>query len=254
MNTDKKVELYHYSDFTEKHYTKLIKMAKETYRFISFTDYKILDRTALWRHDIDVSVHRAYALAKIESDLDVQSTFFLHMHNSNYNLFEDEIVELVKKISAMGHELGLHFEPAFYFKDISNTKNIDDSVKMEKEVLERFFGITINAVSIHNPTIIASFDIKREHIQGMVNAYSDFISNHYSYCSDSNCYWRYRRLYDVLSDPRDERLHILTHPSCWTPLPMSPRDRIGRCIDGRAKKQHNVYDDFLKLHNRENIS
>ena len=70
---------------------------------------------------------------------------------------------------------------------------------------------------------------------------------------ESNGFWRHRRLRDVLEAAEDERLHVLTHPVWWTPEPVSPRMRITRCIEGRAAKQHQWYDDLLAREGRENV-
>lgn len=254
MDKDKKAKIYHYSDFTENHYIKLLKIAKKNYKFITFNDYKKLDRTILWRHDIDDSPHRAYSLAKIEGSQNIKTTYFLTIHSNFYNTFENEIFKLIKNILKLGHSIGLHFDPTFYKENFGENCDYDEFVYFEKSLIEKMFNTEINAISIHNPTTLDEFDMKREYIDGMVNTYSDYIMKHYTYCSDSNCYWRFQRLYDVLLRATDERLHVLTHDSCWTPKPMSPRDRISRAIDGRAKKQHVTYDKFLKEHNRENIS
>ena len=247
-------EIYHYSDFTEKNYANLLKLAKKNYKFISFNDFKNLDQTVLWRHDIDASPHRAYCLAKIEASQNVKATYFLHIHSNFYNLFEDEIFKLIKEISKLGHPLGLHFDPTFYKVNFGKTNDFDKYVHFEKCILKKMFQIDINAISIHNPTTVDAFDMKRERIDGMINTYSDYIMKNYTYCSDSNCYWRYQRLYDLLLKAEEDRLHVFTHDACWTPKPMSPRDRISRVIDGRAKKQHSIYDKLLKDLNRKNLS
>lgn len=73
------------------------------------------------------------------------------------------------------------------------------------------------------------------------------------YVSDSNGYWRYQRLSDVLENSENEKLHILTHPEWWTPEIMPPRERISRCIEGRSAKQHAIYDEALRKAGRLNV-
>ena len=48
---------YNFSDFTEKHYITLIKLAKKKYLFEPFTT-KTEEPHVLWRHDVDSSVLR----------------------------------------------------------------------------------------------------------------------------------------------------------------------------------------------------
>ena len=64
-------------DFTENHYSKLIKIAKSKYKFISYLNIPWGEKFILWRHDLDHSLNRALALAKIESEEGVFATYFL---------------------------------------------------------------------------------------------------------------------------------------------------------------------------------
>jgi len=91
-----------------------------------------------------------------------------------------------------------------------------------------------------------------DQICGLPSAYAPTIQNNYVYCSDSNGYWRFKSLHDVLNE-NYQKLHILTHPAMWTPEPMSPRERVQRCINGRAVYVGRTYDELLELHGRENI-
>lgn len=244
---------YYFNDFTEKNYRKLIKLSKSNYDFISFLDYKLKGKNLLWRHDVDFSVNRAFKLASIEHKNEIFSTYFFHLHNSFYNILEEEITLMAKKILELGHELGLHFDPYFYQKTFGVNCNLIKYIKIEKNLLEELFETKVIAFSLHNPDTFSNFDSTKEKILDMVNVYSKYIKTHYEYCSDSNGYWRFNRLENIISNPGTKNLHVLTHPGWWVPEPMSPRDRITRCIEGRAKSQHKRYDDLLKKYGRENI-
>ena len=60
-----KFKKYHFDDFTESHYNLLLKTANKNYKFENFGT-KSKDPHIILRHDVDISVHRALALAKIE--------------------------------------------------------------------------------------------------------------------------------------------------------------------------------------------
>ena len=107
-NVESLAKQYNFSDFTEKHYVTLIKLAKKKYLFEPFTT-KTDEPHVLWRHDIDSSVHRALKLAKIEKKLGVKSTYFLRLHSEWYNLFEKEVYDKINDIIKLGHYIGLHF-------------------------------------------------------------------------------------------------------------------------------------------------
>ena len=75
----------------------------------------------------------------------------------------------------------------------------------------------------------------------------------YAYVSDSNGYWRFERLPEVLAAGAHERLHVLTHPEWWQEQPMSPRERILRCIEGRGRASEATYDALLSDNQRVNV-
>ena len=244
---------YHFDDFTDAEYRDLLRLAKSGWKLISFDEYRTPGRVCLWRHDVDFSIHRACSLAQIEAQEGIQATYFVLLHSNFYNLMEDEVAERVLRILELGHTLGLHFDPQFYTKTILSRAEVLKQLEFEKQILQHFIKTKINTFSVHIPEVGDRINLKDQEIAGMTNAYGQDIQNNFSYCSDSNGYWRFRRLRDVLENGSDDRLHILTHPELWTPEPMSPRSRITRCIEGRAAKQHQRYDEILKISGRKNI-
>lgn len=244
---------YYFEDFTEINYRKLLRMAKSKYNFITYEKYLSEAKNVIWRHDIDFSVHRALKLATIEAEEKIISTYFIHLHNESYNALELEAAKRIYKIIDLGHDIGIHFDPFFYKIENKRFDQLEYYLKLEQEFLKNVFGKEIRVFSFHTPDIGGWFDISQEKIAGLINTYSQYFKEKYSYCSDSNGYWRFKRLEDVLSEAKEKRLQILTHPEWWVPEAMSPRDRISRCIDGRAQNQHRWYDNLLKEMGRENI-
>lgn len=64
-----------YSDFIEENYRRLLRLAKQRYSFIRYPDYAKEGTNILWRHDVDYSILRSLALAAIEHEEGVNSTF-----------------------------------------------------------------------------------------------------------------------------------------------------------------------------------
>jgi hypothetical protein len=237
-----------YPQFTEAGYRELLRLAKRRLAFCSFRDYRDAPAgTVLWRHDLDFSVHRALAVARIEAEEGVRATHFVLLHSAFYNALEAEVAERVREIVSLGHELGLHFDPRFH-----EGRDLDDALARERALLEDLFETEVRAFSLHNPDV-AGWSDGRDEIAGMVNAYGSYLKQHYAYASDSNGYWRFAPLDDVLEHGDHERLQVLTHPEWWVPEPMSPRDRVSRAIDGRARRQHERYDEIMKTMRRENV-
>jgi hypothetical protein len=225
------------ADFTEAEYDRLVRLAAEHYRFISFQEWHDAPpHTVLWRHDLDFSVHRALALARIEARAGVRATYFLNLHSAYYNALERDVAERVREILTLGHELGLHFDPTF-----DATRAPGDTIASERRLLEDVFAVPVRAFSLHNP-VVAGWNGDADEVDGMVNAYGSGVRARFAYVSDSHGVWRHRRLHDVLDEAGDERLHVLTHPEWWVPEPMTPRERVSRAIDGRAARTHERYD------------
>jgi len=239
---------YFESDFTEENYRRILQKLKLPTIF--YDEIEKYDSFALWRHDVDFSVHRTYSLAVIEKELNIKATYFFQLSSIFYNVFEREIKELIKKILSLGHQIGLHFDPTQY--EIKTKEDLEKYLYFEKNILETLFQTQIKVFSFHNPTeeILKKYEDYR--YAQMINTYARFFKENVPYCSDSNGYWRYKRLEDFLSEGY-KKIHVLTHPGWWQKEVMSPRQRISRCIEGRAKKQHLLYDAFLKKHKRKNI-
>jgi hypothetical protein len=245
---------YHFEDFTETEYRKLVRMAIANWQIVPFTDCRNPGRICLWRHDIDLSPHRALRLAEIEADEGLHATYYVLLHSQFYNFLEREIRQLLRRIAAIGHYIGLHFDPVFYDRDELTGRGLPDKLTAERELLQELLDVHVATFSYHNSDLIpAEFKADAEEIAGMTNASNSFIRRQFTYCSDSNGYWRYGRLREVLQPPGHERLHVLTHPDWWAPTPMSPRDRVSRCIEGRARKQHEWYDSVLAQLGRINV-
>jgi hypothetical protein len=243
-----------YNDFSESSYRGLLGLAKVNWNFVPYTDLASEGKLVLWRHDVDISIHRALRLAEIEHEEGVASTFFLMLHSAFYNLLEPAIVCRVQSILALGHAIGLHFDPSFYGDRINSKEQLLDFLEREKAILENGFGATVAAFSWHNPTVGDWLSMDDDHCAGMVNAYGASVRNRYTYVSDSNGIWRYSRLRDVLESGKDEKLHILTHPEWWQKTPMSPRERVFRSVEGRAVAVMRQNDAMLVEHGRENLA
>lgn len=239
-----------WSNFTTQHYIKLLRLAKKNYRFVGYDEISSLKKTVLWRHDVDYSLNRSLRLAAIEHKEGVKSTYFVNPHCEFYNLLENGQRQIVREILKKGHSLGLHFDAGYY--EIKNETDLDVLIAREAAYISDFLGVKFSAVSFHNPTIL-SLPCEKERYGGLLNCYSSFLKSTIPYCTDSNGYWRFRQLWDVLQVASEHCLQVLTHPGWWQEAPMSPRERIFRCVDGRATAVMHNYDKSLALHGRINM-
>jgi len=240
----------HDQDFTEAAYRELVRLARERYAFLSFGEAASAETGLLWRHDIDVSVHRALALARIEQEEGVRATCFVHLHSRFYNALEDAIASRLRAIVSLGHDLGLHFDPQF---SPAIGATLEAAVAAEAAIVEGVTGARITALSFHDPGADGLAVSDADAIAGLVNAYGRSITERFGYGSDSNGYWRHAPLSEVIASGRHPRLQALTHPEWWVPEAMPPRARIARAIDGRAAYLASKYDAAIAAADRENV-
>jgi hypothetical protein len=244
-------ENYHFDDFTEQGYQAALKLAQAHWQFESFGTTTAKPHV-LWRHDIDVSPHRALRLAEIENENGVKATYFFLLHSDFYNCLETSTRDIIRRIAELKHDIGLHFDIMFY-PDIDGTDSLERRIEFEAAIVGDLAMKKPNAVSFHNPTPAQLKNFDQSLLAGLVNAYGHQLRSNYGYVSDSNGYWRFRRLHDVLSEPSNLNHHVLTHPEWWTPDRRSPRERIGRAVEGRAANCLKTYETFLLSQGRLNV-
>lgn len=238
---------FNQEDFSERNYKKIL--TKINTKTIFYDEIKSNNKFTLWRHDLDFSVHRAYSLAKIEKKFQVKATYFLYLGCFYYNVFDQEIKNLILKILRLGHQLGLHFDATLY--NIKSPRELENYLTFEKKILENLFQNEIKVFSFHNPRKeIFKFDNFK--YAKMINTSSKYFKKHVGYCSDSNGYWRNKKLTSFL-DEKNDKIQVLTHPGWWQKNPSPPYLKVKRTIFGRAEKLLINYNKNLKKNKRKNI-
>ena len=250
MADSKNSAKYHFADFTRDNYARLLDLAAAGYQFRTYRDYSATSNFVVWRHDLDFSLHAAAKLADIEAQKGVIATYFFLLHSQFYNLLERECVDLCRKIVSRDHRVGIHFDHQFW--EVRDEDALVDALTFERRVLERVLDRPIDAFSFHIPDAISE-RFQKPVYAGLANTYSEFFRTQVGYCSDSNGYWRHRRLEDVLRSKADGCLQVLTHPEYWQDRVMSPRERVDRCIQGRAENVRRWYADILATSGREDV-
>lgn len=241
-----------WSEFTEAGFRILLQDLKtHGYRFLRFGE-TASGRQVLWRHDVDFSMHRAARLAAIEAEEGVFGTYFLNPRSAFYHLGEPRIVALAKRILAAGHEIGLHFDAGAYDTGFWTQSSLEAALVRERHLVEAILDQPVRAVSWHNPDLSNLLEFDADEIGGLVNAYSAILRHAYAYASDSNGYWRFRPMREVIAAGH-ERLHLLTHPEWWQLDPLPPAARIERCVEGRARATLAEHEALLRRAGRRNL-
>ena len=237
--------------FTLDNYSLLLKNMKNQYSFIDFSRANDCSSPSiLMRHDVDLSVHNAYEMAKIENDLGICSTYFFLLRNWFYDLREFEIYSLAKHIHNLGHEIALHFDFEYFpGQAITSYEHFLKSLERQKNELQDILDLEIKTYSMHMPTSIDAglFSLIKKHDThlGMINTYADSITKKFKYCSDSNGVWRFDKLDDLIDPEEFQYLHILLHPEWWTKRLLTPRQKVERALQGRAKAMLRNFDELM---------
>ncbi|MCU4975352.1 hypothetical protein OB955_21865 [Halobacteria archaeon AArc-m2/3/4] len=175
-----------------------------------FSDFSSLeDNEIVIRHDVDLLPEQALNMGRIEASNDVQSTYCFLLTAPFYNLLEIRNVQFLEKLRELGHQIGLHFNPHFYWSERPPQSDIEARVNAERAILGRLLGDEIDIVSFHIPPEW----VLGETFDGFTNTYqADFFTD-VTYRSDSNQKWRTE---PPFPDKWASRIQLLIHPGLWS--------------------------------------
>ena len=221
--------------FTHTGYRNLLsRLLAAGYRPAAFADAERLladgTRFVLLRHDIDFDLSSALAMARIEAEMALFSTWFVLVRTEHYNLFSAEGSRIVAEILGMGHRLGLHFDCAAY--PSTGLAEMNAGCDKEARVLEDWFGVEMPVVSIHRPPAFVignaeSLTAPRLH------TYLPLFTRRIHYLADSRGLWRYGEPLDSAAFLAGQPLHLLIHPIWWRESETPPAQTLNDFIDRR---------------------
>lgn len=229
-------------EFTYESYISLIKLLKEKgYIFTNYRNYKSVNKPVIFRHDIDNSLEKALEIAKIESQNDVKSIFFVLLSTDFYNVFSKRSNVILEEIINYGHEIGLHFDEKRYM--INSKEELEEHINYEKNVLGGVLNTYVNTVSMHRPSkLILENDIQ---FDSVINSYSKEFLHEFKYLSDSRMHWR-EDVFGIIDSQEYEKLHILTHPFWYGENPGDIKERVSTYIKGASKDRYYQMKDNIR--------
>jgi hypothetical protein len=192
-------------DFSLEHYRDLLRAASAGgYRWAGF-DRPPEAGDLILRHDVDLSLGGALAVAEVEADEGAWSTWFLMTRSVFYNLASKEGADAIARLRALGHRVAHH------------------AVWPDVDLDERFDSV----VAWHNPDP----EYMEADIPGAVNVMQPpfFAPGHYR--SDSNQHWRQGCPHDELAAGGFDWLQLLTHPEIWAFPGATMRDTMEAMLD-----------------------
>jgi hypothetical protein len=175
--------------FQLEHYRELLDAARAGgYRFARF-DRDPEAGDLFLRHDVDLSLEAALALAELEAEANVSATYFLMTRSVFYNLASATGEHALARLRELGHAVGVHAVHPHVDRD------------------DRFDAV----LAWHNPEP----DYMSAAVDGVANVMGPTFFHPDRYRSDSNAHWRHGCPHDELAAGRFEWLQLLTHPEIW---------------------------------------
>lgn len=200
-------------DFTLAHYREILQRIAASHGTLSFGEAVPLgrrllerERFVLMRHDVELSLDDAVTMAEADRAAGVRSTFFLQL-GAEYNLFEPESAERVRRLLALGHDLGLHYDLGLLESGGADPARL---ARRMIDLMEDFFATEIRAASPHMPMRSG----RLLEIPGVVDAYDPLYFSEIKYVSDSTQVWREGVVTSLLD--RHDRIQLLTHEYLWS--------------------------------------
>lgn len=198
------------------------------------------------RHDVDISLVPALAMAEVEAQLGIVATYMVIPDSPLYDIRQPRERHCLQRIVALGHELALHFDSHLVFSnDAVPLEMLEAPVLEAKQKIEDMAQVEVQALSFHRPLSI--YLRGPDFLFGMVNAYSRTLMSHY--LSDSGGAWRFGSPLERLRGINADRVQVLTHPIWWGPQHQSPPDRLQDHYASETRtcspEQGRVFDERL---------
>jgi hypothetical protein len=209
-------------DFSLGHYRELLQAAEQGgYRWAGF-DGAPQAGDLILRHDVDLSLAAALAVAELEADEGAWSTYFLMTRSVFYNLASKEGVAAIARLRELGHRVAHH------------------AVWPDVDLDDRFDPV----VAWHNPD--------PEYMRAPIDAVANVMEAPYfdpdHYRSDSNQHWRSGCPHEALVRGDFEWLQLLTHPEIWAYDGATMRETMDAFLDAdRSARLEHLRDDRIDL-------
>ena len=183
---------------------KFFHYLKEHHKVIPLRDWNGSNRTIL-RHDVDFDIKPAYDLAMIENEYEIRSTFFIMTTTNTYNPMTMENRTMLKEMSSLGFEIGLHFDPLIYGE--TTRDELTERVEDEAAILSSITNEEVRSISLHNPSVHNNYIL----FEGYMNAYDKRIFSPDRYISDSRMIFS-KDIFQFLEKAETSTIQVLLHP------------------------------------------
>jgi hypothetical protein len=177
------------------------------------------------RHDVDISPRNALVMGRLAEEQGVVSNLFFQLNAETYNIFSDEVLEIMSALRAAGHCVGLHIDEERF--------GADESVI--RRTIDWFSSCVLpidDVVSFHRP----SGAVLGKPYVSFINAYDARFFHPDWYLSDSRRSLAFLpKLAEWLSAGRP-CIQLLLHPEWWTGI----NDDLAIWTELRTRRQYEL--------------
>jgi hypothetical protein len=200
------------TDFSPAAYRGLVAaLLDRGYEPRNYADADPEKRHVILRHDLDMSLEASLPVAEIEQTLGVTAHYFVLLRTEMYNLFSDAARKILRHLTGLGHQIGLHLDASLYDNDPAVLQR---AANEECTALEAAAGTAVRTISFHRPAkALLGYP---ETLAGRLHAYQPRFFTQMGYCSDSRGTWRHGLPLDHAAVREGRGLQLLTHPIWWT--------------------------------------
>lgn len=161
------------------------------------------------RHDVDFAPNYSLEMARLEHDEGVRSTFYVLVDGYFYNPLSPEVLQQIRDIHQLGHEIGLHFAAGEFAKP-----DLGKEIALRLDVLSAIVGERICSFSQHDVVNAGIVTVNLpEGYRDCVDARHVIRDHDLLYVSDSAMMWRQLTFETAMDQNRN--LCLLAHPHSW---------------------------------------
>ena len=154
----------------------------------------------------------------------------LHTRSELYNPMTNAGMKALDRLSALGHEIGLHFDASLYADDDAA---LDSGAERECQALEAATQRHGGMISFYRPSQRLSGP--PELLGGRPHAYQPRFFSEMGYCSDSRGGWHHGHPFDHAAVAEGRALQLLPHPIWWVG-DGTPQDRLRAFHRARSRQ------------------
>ena len=216
-------------------YREHLRLARRLgYSVVGYDEVATTPKCLILRHDIDIDLHCAVEMARVEHEEGVAATYFLMLHNELYNVASDSSRVLVHELADLGHTVGLHFDPTYW--SVATRDELHEYVRLEVGWLSKIAERPIKYVSFHQPTTFILDDDFEDDL--FVSVYNRRFTKDLRYIADSMGGWREEAIDELLRSGRSSKIQFLSHPALWCNEQHSLlQDRLSAVVQKQTQRQ-----------------